>query len=123
MTKMKEEAPTVTAAAIGEWLFKKIREASPRHYYQTHAVMHIRTSFGEEWSYKNQNGNWAISKEVLKEFGKLKETDLNIQWDSGSQAWQRLTDEKLQHLLERKAIQKQRTEERALLKAEQEKKA
>lgn len=123
MTKMEEEAPAVTATVIAEWLFKEIQEAFPRHYYQSNAVRDIRTLFGEEWSYKNKHGNWAISTEVLKEFGKLKETDINIQWDSGSQTWQRLTDEKLQHVLERKAIQKQRREERALHKAQQEEKS
>jgi len=33
--------------------------------YQDRAVRHIRANFGEEFSYKNENRNWAISEEVL----------------------------------------------------------
>lgn len=54
---------------------------------------------GAEWSYQNANGNWAISKEVLKEFGKLKYP--NLQWHSGSQSWQVVSDEDLARILAR----------------------
>lgn len=97
-----------TAASIGAWLLRCIEEAAPRHFYQSHAVARIRKDFGEKWSYKNQNGNWAISREILGEFRKLKYP--NIQWDKNVQSWQLVTDEKLAQVAERDALAKQRKE-------------
>lgn len=107
MTINEIAVPNGSAEDIAKWLFRKIHEVAPKHFYQDRAVRNIRDTYGPEWSYRNQNGNWAISKEILKEFGKLKATDPNILWDRGVQAWQRVSDEKLALHLEREAIKKQ----------------
>lgn len=118
----EEEAPTTTAASIGKWLFDEIQKVSPQHFYQSNAVAYIRHNFGKEWSWQNPHGNWAISKEVLKEFGKLKLADPNIQWHSGSQSWQRMPQEQFERHLLQKAAQKQRNEENKRIRAERENK-
>jgi hypothetical protein len=108
------ESTPATAASIGAWLLNRIEEAGPRSVYQSSAVTEIRNTFGKEWSYQNDNGNWAIAKDVLKEFGKLKYP--NIQWDRGGQYWRIVSDEKLARIEERAALRKQRKEEIAKLK-------
>lgn len=90
----------VDASTVASWLLAQIEAVAPRHAYQNQLVARIRKDFGAEWSYQNDNGNWAISKEVLKEFGKLKYP--NLQWHSGSQAWQVVSDEDLARILARK---------------------
>ena len=95
----KNDEP-VDASTVARWLLTKIEAAAPSYAYQSQLVGQIRKGFGTEWSYQNDNGNWAISKEVLKEFGKLKYP--NLQWHSGSQAWQVVGDEELARIVARK---------------------
>jgi hypothetical protein len=90
---------TVDASVVAKWLLAQIEDVAPRHAYQGQLVAKIRKDFGAEWSYQNANGNWAISKEVLKEFGKLKYP--NLQWHSGSQSWQVVSDDELTRIVAR----------------------
>lgn len=53
-------------------------------------VTKIRKECGEEHTYKNANGNWAISKQVLAEFRKL--TAHTHVWERGDRAWRLRTD-------------------------------
>lgn len=118
MTDISEEAAPPTAATIAKWLFDEIQKKSPQHFYQSSAVTYIRNSFGKEWSWQNPNGNWAISKEILAEFGKLKATDPNVQWHNGTQSWQRMPQEQFELHMKRKAVQKQRNDENKRIRAE-----
>lgn len=97
-TLAKDDEP-VDASLVAKWLLTQIQAAAPRYAYQSRLVAQIRRDFGADWSYRNANGNWAISKEVLKEFGKLKYP--NLQWHSGSQAWQAVGDEELARIVAR----------------------
>ncbi len=54
--------------------------------YQENVVQDIHSEFGEEFMYYNENGNPAISKDVLKEFKKLKEGH-NVEWDRSGRCW------------------------------------
>ena len=49
--------------------------------------MKIEQTCGEEHVYTNKNGNFAISKDVLKEFRKL--TEGKVKWERGERAWRR----------------------------------
>ena len=53
-------------------------------------VAKIRKECGEEHTYTNPNGNWAISKKVLAEFRKLT-ADTHV-WERGDRAWRLRTD-------------------------------
>lgn len=88
-----------TAPAIGKWLHETIRDNAPRRSYQSVMVRRIREDFGEEFSYRNHNGNWAIDKTVLKEFNKLR--DEHIVWDKSDQSWRVVDDDQLAVLRER----------------------
>lgn len=106
---------TVDASVVAKWLLTQIEDVAPRHAYQSQLVAKIRNEFGAEWSYQNANGNLAISKEVLKEFGKLKYP--NLQWHRGSQTWQVVSDEVLAGFVAREARTREAKEAREAAKA------
>jgi hypothetical protein len=72
-----------TAADVAAWMFQEAQKS--HRLYQETAVMRIRKQFGDEFSYRNTNGNYAIGKDVLKEFKKLSEDTLI--WERGERAW------------------------------------
>lgn len=72
---------------VAQWMLDKVTKE--KMWHQEHAVYAIATKFGNEFTYINDNGNMAISKPVLKAFGKLsKET---VVWSRGGRYW-RLRD-------------------------------
>ncbi|GAA3409478.1 DUF6953 family protein [Paenibacillus hodogayensis] len=54
-----------TAEQVAEWMLEKVRFAGL--LYQEEAVNYIRTNFGEQFIYVNENGNASIDKNVLKQ--------------------------------------------------------
>lgn len=56
---------------------------------QSYAVLQIEKKFGSKFLYDNDNGNLAISKNVLKWFNRLTP---NIVWSRGHSCW-RLREE------------------------------
>jgi len=77
------------AAEIASWMLEIIRRTHFENRdvtYQNYLVYDIAKEFGDEWTYENDNGNLAISKEVLKAFGKVKAG--NVRWDRGSRYWE-----------------------------------
>ncbi|MDN5078724.1 hypothetical protein PJV89_10805 [Aliarcobacter butzleri] len=54
--------------------------------YQNDVVEDIFSKFGESFTYVNENGNLAISKDVLKGFKKLKQ-EYNVEWDRTGKYW------------------------------------
>lgn len=77
--ELKVDNKTVAEFMINEIIEKK-------YAYQEYLVHDIRTKFGDEFVYENENGNLAISKNVLKEFKKLKEEN-GIEWDRSDKSW------------------------------------
>ena len=88
-----------TPEDVGRWLHDTIIENSGRRSYQSVMVRRIRSDFGEEFSYRNKNGNWAIDKAVLKEFNKNR--DEHVVWDRSDQSWRVLDDDQLATYRER----------------------
>lgn len=68
---------------IATWLNDKILLEGC--VYQSDAVQEIIEKFGDEFSYINENGNPAIDADVLREFRKIK--DKNIEWDRQEFFW------------------------------------
>jgi hypothetical protein len=104
------------AQEVAQWLIATIRSNGSRRSAQQRLVAQIRKEFGEEWSYRNQNGNWAIDRGVLSEFGKLK--DEHIVWERSDQTWRVVDDEQLARLREIEARRKERREAVAARRAE-----
>lgn len=56
-----------------------------RYLYQETVVYDIQSRFGDEFVYINENGNLAISREILQEFRKL--TEDTVVWERGERYW------------------------------------
>lgn len=63
----------VTVKDVAEWMASELR--SRRELYQEDAAAYVHRHFGNDFVYINNNGNWAISKEVLSEFTKITKDD------------------------------------------------
>jgi hypothetical protein len=60
-------------------------EVVRRSLHQKHVVYEIRKKFGEEFTHRNRNGNWAIDKDVLAAFREV--TDDTVVWEKGARLW------------------------------------
>ncbi|MGW5074023.1 DUF6953 family protein [Rhodococcus sp. NPDC004095] len=74
---------THTAKDIASWMVEQIK--AEEAVYQEHIVHEITEKFGEEWEHANERGNPAIHPTILREFGKLKNGE--IEWERGDRRW------------------------------------
>ena len=58
-----------------------------QYLYQETVVYQIASSFGDEFTYTNSNGNPAIRREVLDAFRAL--TKDTVIWERGSRLWRK----------------------------------
>ncbi|MEC0240679.1 hypothetical protein P4H66_12560 [Paenibacillus dokdonensis] len=73
----------VTAQEVAEWMVQEIRPTGT--LYQTDAIEYVKTQFGEQFVFVNENGNTSLSKEVKKAFRKLHGG--KIAWDRDGFFW------------------------------------
>jgi hypothetical protein len=72
-----------TAKDVAQWMLAEVRKGDWLH--QEVIVHEIESAFGEDFVYVNQNGNQAISKDVLKEFRSV--SGQEVVWERGERAW------------------------------------
>lgn len=77
-----------TAHEVAEWMFSHFETS--KYLYQESIVYKIKKEFGPDFVYTNENGNYAIGKDVLKEFRKLSEG--KVVWERGDRAWRKLRE-------------------------------
>ena len=68
---------------VALWMLEQLNQK--KELYQSEAVTEIETKFGKAFIYENQQGNLAISKQVLTEFRKL--TENSAVWVRGDRCW------------------------------------
>ena len=73
----------VTAQEVAEWMVKETRFVGTLH--QADAIAYVKTHFGEQCVFVNENGNASLSKDVKKAFRKLHGG--RIAWDRDSFLW------------------------------------
>jgi hypothetical protein len=73
-----------TARDVAEWM---LQEVIFRELDQDYAAHNIQRIFGGEFVYENANGNWAINRNVLKEFRKI--TGDTVVWERNSRRWRK----------------------------------
>lgn len=73
----------VTAQQVAEWMVEEIRFKG--NLYQSDAIEYVKTNFGEQFVFINENGNASLSKEVKKAFRKLHGG--RVAWDRDSFMW------------------------------------
>ena len=78
--------PVTPAREIAEWMWDEFHERNGLiHGY---IVRDIRERFGEEFIYRNKNGNFGIRKDILREFRRLTE-DEDVVWSRGIRVWRK----------------------------------
>ncbi|WSH22832.1 hypothetical protein U8Q07_11115 [Rhizobium ruizarguesonis] len=85
ITEVPPVPEKTTARQVAEWMIEEMGEQA--WLYQEVIVRKIKKQWGDEWVYKNPNGNPAISAAVLKQFKKL--TEDTLVWERGSKAWRK----------------------------------
>lgn len=77
---------------IAEWMLYEIQASKEKHphakrgfIYQENIANALRAFYGDQFVYKNQNGNLGISKDVLKEFRII--SDKKVVWERGDKSW------------------------------------
>lgn len=73
----------VTAQEVAEWMVKEIKFTGTLR--QEDAIEYVKTHFGEQFVFVNDNGNSSLSKEVKKAFRKLHGG--RIAWDRDGFLW------------------------------------
>lgn len=76
----------VTAKTVADWMFQTINQTG--YMYQGAIVSEIQKKYGGSFVYQNENGNLAISKDVLKIFRSLIKD--KFEWDKGEKAWRKI---------------------------------
>lgn len=74
---------SITVDDVAEWMLEELEESD--YLYQEVVAAEILDRFGEEFVYYNQNGNLAISREVLARFREL--TEETVVWDRSERLW------------------------------------
>jgi uncharacterized protein DUF6953 len=78
----------MTAKAVAEWMVQEM--GASNNLYQSTIAWRMKQHWGDDYVYRNKNGNWGIEKSVLKEFEKLTKNDLV--WVRGPRYWRRRTE-------------------------------
>ena len=74
-----------TPKDVADWMVKQLEGAE--YLYQKTVVEDIYNTFGDKFTYMNDNGNLAISPEVLKEFRLL--TEKTVVWVGSKRYWRK----------------------------------
>lgn len=69
--------------AVATWMMDHI--AGGRPLYQEHVARHVRQHVGEDLTYRNKNGNWALDKRINEAFKTL--SGERVVWERSSQCW------------------------------------
>ncbi|MFF9003691.1 DUF6953 family protein [Streptomyces achromogenes] len=77
------------AQAAARWMLTQVTENG--ELWQMDAADRIASDFDEGLTYTNDNGNLAISKEVLAAFRKMSEG--TVVWERGLRYWRRRTEQ------------------------------
>ncbi|MGO4533158.1 hypothetical protein AB4Z30_29280 [Paenibacillus sp. 2TAF8] len=72
-----------TAQDVAEWMVGEIKFTGTLR--QEEAIEYVRTHFGEQFVFVNENGNASLSKEVKKAFRKLHGG--RVAWDRDAFMW------------------------------------
>ena len=72
-----------TAKEVAVWLLDQLK--TKKILYQANAARQIRKQFGSHFTYRNKNSNFAISRDVLKEFLVISFT--TVVWNRHKRCW------------------------------------
>lgn len=76
-----EKDPRIDQAVA--WIMSEVEQG--HRVYQYRVARHVRETYGEDLTYKNGNGNWALDKRINKAFLKL--SGDRVVWERSDQCW------------------------------------
>jgi Family of unknown function (DUF6953) len=82
-TTPMERSEGITDLDVAKWMAERVKEHGELH--QADVVYEIEERFGSQFVYENENGNQAISRDVLQAFKELTEHD--VVWCRGDRYW------------------------------------
>ena len=68
---------------IANWILAKVRAGED--VYQEELVVTIRDTFGDNFTYENENGNLAIDKKILVVFREVSGDE--VVWERSAKLW------------------------------------
>src|SRR5215204_6721004 len=63
-----------TPEDVARWMLDELQKAG--YLYQWEAILEIQSRFGDDFTYLNESGNFAIDRRVLRAFRHLTEDDV-----------------------------------------------
>jgi hypothetical protein len=79
------ENEAVSSDTVAKWMLEEVEREEL--VYQETLVSDIETKFGETFTYINENGNAAISKDVLEAFRRISVD--TVVWERQSRSWRK----------------------------------
>ena len=74
---------TITPEDVAQWMLDELEKAG--YLYQWEAVLEIQSRFGDEFTYLNESGNFAIDRRVFRAFRNL--TEDTVVWRRTEGCW------------------------------------
>ena len=72
-----------TPEDVARWMLDELQKAG--YLYQWEAILQIQSRFGDDFTYLNESGNFAIDRRVLRAFRHLTEDD--VVWKRKECCW------------------------------------
>jgi hypothetical protein len=72
-----------TPEDVARWMLDELEKAG--YLYQWEAILEIQSRFGDDFTYLNESGNFAIDRRVLRAFRNLMEDD--VVWRRTEGCW------------------------------------
>jgi len=76
---------TTTPEDVAQWMIDELEKSG--QLYQWEAVLELQSRFGDDFTYLNESGNFAIDRRVLRAFRNLAED--TIVWRRREHCWAR----------------------------------
>ncbi len=74
-----------TPEDVARWMLDELQKAG--YLYQWEAILEIQSRFGDDFTYLNESGNFAIDRRVLRAFRNL--TEDSVVWRRKECCWAR----------------------------------
>ena len=74
-----------TPEDVARWMLDELEKAG--YLYQWEAILEIQSRFGDDFTYLNESGNFAIDRRVLRAFSNL--TEDTVVWRRTQHCWAR----------------------------------
>ena len=79
------EEHTTTPEDVAQWMIDELEKTG--QLYQWEAILELQSRFGDDFTYLNESGNFAVDRRVLRAF--RTRTEDNVVWRRTEYCWAR----------------------------------